>query len=120
MPLFEDGYFSQYEKKQHRLIAAEIEQKSREELLGVDETELLEYLKDKYSLEQVEFNIEGATGTEREVTRSSPFGGRGKVVSVTYHVPFSGDDILLKVMPSTSEIINVDLSVKGGGDKFHA
>jgi hypothetical protein len=81
-------------------------------LLNVNETEYLAHLVDKYELGPLELDFEGLFGDRKEVqVRAEDFPGRGFAFDVergrsytkpaiVYHLPYSGDEQLLRCRPN--------------------
>lgn len=83
---------------------AEIAGWNADELLGASETEVAEYLADRHSTEQVELHREDRWADEPEeitITFEGTFGTHvAPGTRVRFHVPFSGDRLLLFLTPS--------------------
>jgi hypothetical protein len=105
--LFSEGYFSQLAKAIREQAYREIDQLDPDTLLKANETDLIASLVEKHRLEPIRFLIDAASKTQREENRRGTYGGFTKVLVITFHIPCTGTEDLLRVMPSRSEVLNV-------------
>ena len=121
MKLFAESELFQALQVQLAKMKKEIASEDRNYLLNANETQLVRYFVEKYRLEPLTINFEGVTASDREeqipaeqfphdfrVTR----GKRYPKQVVTYHVPFGGDEQLLRMSPSTRSLNHYEVSIR--------
>lgn len=110
MDIFTGIDFREYSESRREKIRKEVAGEPVDRLLGMDEKEYVSYLTSKYSIDPIVFDMTNKTATEREAQIPaeqfpngfyvSP-GGRYPKNVITLHVPYKGNDALLRVRPST-------------------
>lgn len=109
-----NGSVSDYLRKLYGELEGEIDSFADEKIVNCDVDEWTEYLTEKYRVEPISFYVDYATRSiqKTQIKRNNPWGHFGDVYgepqfymvdgcNIDYKVPFSGDDVLLKCMPST-------------------
>lgn len=82
-------------------VRAEVERTSEEEILRIDEDEFVEYVARKHGLEPVVLDVENLTvEDDHKMLRSWGGGDMVKVPCYWFHLPFTGDERLLRATPS--------------------
>lgn len=104
--------------EQHRLneIDREIEQNTKEYILGVNELDFIKYLEDKFCLEKIEVNIDNPSILPPKVSKerqSDRFYGErlSEVYIFTIEYSFTGTPELLKVKPSTWAMTTTEITL---------
>src|SRR5271156_4898966 len=106
MKLFNEGSLRDVLDAQSQKLKAEVESQDRNYFLNANETQLIQYLTDKYRIEPLTIHADRISASDREelipAERFDTFrfhverGGKYLKQVVTYHIPFSGDQNLLK------------------------
>lgn len=102
--LFNNEMFLDFEKRKRETIKSDIDRMSDDSLLLPDQAEMLSYLVENYSLEEIYLNTDNIDKFHRETKRevTNIFGECGLVDTLTVYwkMPFSGSDGLLFIQPS--------------------
>jgi hypothetical protein len=124
MKLFNEGSLRDVLDAQSQKLKAEVESQDRNYFLNANETQLIQYLTDKYRIEPLTIHADRISASDREelipAERFDTFrfhverGGKYLKQVVTYHIPFSGDQNLLKYAPSTRLIWTQQVNVQNG------
>jgi hypothetical protein len=124
MKLFNEGGLRDVLEGESRKLKAEVESQDRNYLLNANETQLIEYFTNKYRIEPLEIHSDRLYASDREelipADRFDNFrfhvqrGEKYRKQVVTYHVPFSGDQNLLRLAPSTRILWTQEVNVSNG------
>jgi len=109
--LFYEGNLSNYFVRRHDEIQRTIQRKSEDYILNVNETEYINYLVDKFTVNSININFEGVFIDEPNkkdipAERFPPFhfsvqqGESYPKPATIYHLPYSGNEELLQYAPS--------------------
>jgi len=110
MKLFAECELSQALQARLAKMKDEVVSEDRNYLLNANETQLVRYLVEKYRIEPLTINFEGVAASDRDEqipAERFPYdfnvteGKRYPKQVVTYHVPFTGNQELLRMSPST-------------------
>ena len=110
--LFERENFFDFERSKKEEIECDIDRMSDDDLLLPDQEEMLSYLVEKYSLEEIYLdtdNIEKVPEKDQKSVHDNFWGPQlVDVLTIYWKIPFSGQDDLLFVQPSryTMQIFN--------------
>lgn len=110
MKLFNECRLCEYVGSQRNKVKSDIDSQDRNYLLNANETQLIAHFSDKYRIGQIEIHFDRIYASDREelipAERFDSFrfnverGGKYRKQVVTYHIPFSGDQNLLRLTPS--------------------
>ena len=109
--IFDEGELYQYLEKRLTEMRSEIEDSDENYLLNVNETEFVKYLVDKYSIvvPKLHFDEKSVSSYEAavEAERFPPdfdvrIGKSYKKPIIRYHIPFAGNEEILKLRPNPS------------------
>lgn len=124
MKLFNEDRLWDVLEGQTRKLKVEMESQDRNYLLNANETQLIRYFTDKYQIDALELHTDKIYVSDREemipAERFDKFrfnvdwGQKYRKQVVTYHIPFSGDQNLLRLAPSTRIIWTQEVSVSKG------
>lgn len=102
--LFNNEMFLDFEKRKRETIKSDIDRMSDDSLLLPDQAEMLSYLVENYSLEEIYLDTDNIDKFHRETKNefTNIWGECGHVDSLTIYwkMPFSGPDGLLFIQPS--------------------
>ena len=121
MKLFNEGSLRDVLEGRSKKLKAEIEAQDRNYLLNANETQLIQHFTDKYRVEPLEIHADRIYASDREelipAERFDNFrfnverGGKYRKQIVTYHIPFTGDQDLLRYAPSTRILWTQEVNV---------
>jgi hypothetical protein len=121
MKLFNEGSLRDVLESQIRKLKGEVESQDRNYLLNANETQLILHFTDKYRIEPLEVHADKIYASDREelipAERFDNFrfnverGEKYRKQVVTYHIPFSGDQNLLRFAPSTRLLWTQEVNV---------
>jgi len=123
MKIFAEGDLTASLEAQLTPARSEVRAEGKNRLLNVNEAEYIDYLEAKYRVETLSINWDEITVSEREeMIGAERFPGdfhvfQGKFYPkqiLTYHVPFSGDQGLLKLTPSSRILWTTDVLISNG------
>ena len=124
MKLFGEGRLWDVLESQKNKLRADIDGQDRNYLLNANESQLIQHFTDKYRLESLEVHIDRLSASDREemipAERFPSFrfnvqrGERYRKQVITYHVPFSGDQNLLRHAPSSRIVWSQEVRVSNG------
>jgi len=124
MKLFNEGSLRDVLENQSRKLKAEVESQDRNYLLNANETQLIQHFTDKYRIEPLVLHADRIYASDREelipAERFDNFrfnverGGEYRKQVVTYHIPYSGDQNLLRYAPSTRILWTQEVNVTHG------
>lgn len=124
MKLFNEGSLREVLEGLRNKLKSEVESQDRNYLLNANETQLSAHFTDKYRIEPLEIHADKIYASDREefipAERFDSFrfnverGGKYRKQVVTYHIPFSGDQNLLRFTPSTRILWTQDVNVSNG------
>jgi len=118
--IFAEGELRDYLNSRLDQIRSEIHKESRNRLLNVDEEAYIDYLVEKYHVEDLIIDFSDVSVSDKEeMINASRFPGDFHVRSgraypkqvLTYHVPYSGNADLLHLMPNTRILWTMDVLV---------
>lgn len=110
MKIFAEGELGDYLRQILSTIEIEVRQEPRNQILNVNETEFVDYLVNKHSLEAIIFYWDHLSVSDREDMIPAEYfpgdfhvyeGKRYPKQVITYHLPFSGTYPLLSLIPSS-------------------
>jgi hypothetical protein len=107
-----------YTEQLYKSIKAEVEGKSKEYILGIDEEEYLKYLVQQYTLEPLTVDIDNVIinkpTTRKESFEDSFYGERYEqdVYYFTLDFPYLGSAALFQVQPPTRTLTSYEISVR--------
>ncbi len=120
MRLFAEVELRSTLETQIETVRKEVRTESRNKLLNINEAEYIEYLKQRHSLEPLEFHWNDVSVSDREeMITAERFSHSHHVIHgkrypkqiVTYHIPFTGERDLLKCAPSTKQLWSMEVDV---------
>jgi hypothetical protein len=124
MKLFNEGGLREVLEGQRNKLKSEVESQDRNYLLNANETQLVAHFTEKYRIEPLEILADKISASDREelipAERFDSFrfnverGGKYRKQVVTYHIPFSGDQNLLRFAPSTRILWTMEVNVSNG------
>lgn len=124
MKLFNEGGLREVLEAQRNKLKSDVESQDRNYLLNANETQLVAHFTDKYRIEPLEIHADKIYASDREelipAERFDSFrfnverGGKYRKQVVTYHIPFSGDQNLLRFAPSTRILWTQEVNVSNG------
>ncbi len=124
MKLFSEGGLREVLEGQRNKLKSEVESQDRNYLLNANETQLVTHFTEKYRIEPLEILADKISASDREelipAERFDSFrfnverGGKYRKQVVTYHIPFSGDQNLLRFAPSTRILWAMEVNVSNG------
>ncbi len=124
MKLFNEGELREVLEVQRNRLKSEVESQDRNYLLNANETQLVAYFTEKYRKEPLEIFVDQISASDREelipAERFDSFrfnvepGEKYRKHVITYHIPFSGDQNLLRFAPSTRILWSREVKVANG------
>lgn len=121
MKIFSESRLYEVLESHGRKLKEEIDSQERNYLLNANEVQLIRHFIDKYRIEPLSIHTDRIYATDREelipAERFDSFrfnverGQRYKKQIITYHLPFSGDQDLLRFIPSTRIMWTREVSV---------
>ena len=124
MRIFAEGDLRGFLDQRRQQMKQEVHGQSDNYLLNANETQYVEYLADKYTLDPLVIRWDELSASDREEMipaehfpsfRFNVEHGRSYSKQViTYHLPYSGDDQLLRLTPSTRILWSTDVSLRDG------
>src|SRR5271157_136448 len=123
MQIFGEGDLARTLDAQSAKLKAEVAAQDRNYLLNANETQLVRYFVDKYRIEPLHIDYDRAFVSDREEqipAERFPFdfiayqGKKYPKQVVTYNIPITGDEQLLRLTPSNRTLWSTEVSVKNG------
>jgi len=131
MRIFGEKRLSDVLEGQRQAMLKEIQDEQRNKLLNVNESDYVKYLVSKYQVEPLVLLFDAIQCSESEKmipTEQHPFDFGCHYSPVkkaayprqvfTFHIPFSGEAVLLKLSPSTQLIWSTDVTVSANEVRF--
>lgn len=127
MRIFEERELRDLMDEQVNRMGKEVRSEEKDKLLNVNEAQYVEYLVTKYQIEMVniDFDKREASDSEKMIPAEwfpSRFsvepGSTYRRQVITYHIPCTGNQDLLKYAPSTIVMWSVDVSLTDGNICF--
>lgn len=113
---FNEVYQNEFFDQQRQKIWQEIERSPKEYILGIDEGEFLQYLKEKYTLEPLAVDLDTEAIDKPDRSKewvSNHLGHRYQIDTYNFsiHYKFSGDAQIFRIHPSTRTVTTTQILV---------
>jgi hypothetical protein len=123
MQIFGEKRLFDFLNEQTRNLHSQVQKEERNYILNVNETQYIDHLTASYHIEPLELDINTyrVSDSEKNIPAEHfPFNfgvSRGRSYSkqvITYHVPYSGDERLLRCQPSSYIMWSMDVRLTNG------
>ncbi len=117
MQIFYEFELSDYFRQRTLAIQEEVHNENRDKLLNVNETQYVDYLVNRYRLEPLVFHWDKVFARDHEEMVPAaryPEGTAYPRQVITYHLPYSGDNDLLRCRPSTRILWTEEIQMRNG------
>lgn len=127
MRIFAEGELSTALDAHRTALRNEIRSENKNKLLNVNEADYIDYLAEKYSIDEIEIYSDRVTVSAAEELIPAEYfphdfhvyqGKSYPKQVVTYHLPFSGDSKWLRLRPSSWIMWSRDVAISGNAITF--